>query len=918
MIYNKIMKVPSKKDLRKLSDWLWEIPKDFREDMRVPARIYASEKMLNEVFRDKSLWQLVNTATLPGIVKYALAMPDMHEGYGFSIGGVVATDYKKGVISPGGVGFDINCGVRLLISEYKDEEIRSYLDKVAKEIQKEVPSGLGRGHQKKVSFVEIEKILKRGAKRIVELGYGKKEDLENCESEGCIERADPTAVSSKAKERGRDQVGTLGSGNHFLEIQKVSEIYDKKTAKIFGLFENQVVIMIHTGSRGLGHQIASDYIRLMIQAMSKYGISLPDRELACVPIFSPEGQRYFRAMSAGANFAWANRQMITFYVRKAWKRFFEKELHLLYDVAHNIAKIEEHEVNGEKMKLIVHRKGATRAFPPGHPELPKKYKKVGQPVLIPGSMGTASYVLVGTKKGKEAFYSTCFSGDTKILTHKGIFTFSEIYRRVQEKKEKFLVLSFNKKTLRFEWKPIIKVMVRMAPLIEVAISQTSRSKLNTLKVTPDHRFFTLSGPKLIKKEITKIIEKEEMVFLADKIPGYNSQIIDPQQAYLVGAIMTDGYVYPGPGNGKYPYRGRKIIFIQKKTSQKLKFINFVQSSFQNIFNTQLREYKTKSGGGYIRGKLIQGAATEFVCTQAQPIQQLLVIKENLIPWVLSLSEEATFNFLAGVIDGDGTWNPSYKIINIFNSNEELTGAIIIACLKLGILPYVSKQRGSCYIVQISERVDEITKYTKRVKSKLHKRKYGTKLFSVRQLFGEIKNVKWPFSQKIKRNSLMSKEILEKFLFENKEKIKRRFKINRKVYPPSFLLELQKIISSPLRMQRVNKIKNLGIQKVFNITVKDNHNYLVLTDLFLPVLVANCHGAGRRMSRKKAIKTISGYEVVRNLERKGIIVKCYSMRGVAEEAPQAYKNIDDVVEVVDKAGLSKKVAKLSPLAVIKGE
>ena len=476
------MKIPSKKDIKKITDYLWEIPKDFREDMRVPARFYASLKMLDEVFRDKSLWQLINTATLPGVVKHALAMPDMHEGYGFPIGGVVATEYKKGVISPGGVGFDINCGVRLLISEYKEEEIRSYLEKIAKEIQKEVPSGLGRGHQKKVSFVEIEKILKKGAKRIVELGYGKKEDLENCESEGCIEMADPTAVSSKAKERGRDQVGTLGSGNHFLEIQKVSEIYDKKTAEIFGLFENQVVIMIHTGSRGLGHQIASDYIRLMIQAMPKYGISLPDRELACVPISSPEGQRYFRAMSAGANFAWANRQMITFYVRKAWKKFFEKELHLLYDVAHNIAKIEEHEVSGKRIKLCLHRKGATRAFPPDHPELPEKYKKVGQPVLIPGSMGTASYVLVGTKEGKSAFFSTCHGAGRRMSRRKAIQTIQGAQVVEELKRKGIIVKCYSMRGVAEEAPQAYKNIDNVVEVVDKAGLSKKVAKLSPLAV----------------------------------------------------------------------------------------------------------------------------------------------------------------------------------------------------------------------------------------------------------------------------------------------------------------------------------------------------------------------------------------------------------------------------------------------------
>jgi tRNA-splicing ligase RtcB len=400
----------NKKDFRKINDYLWEIPQSFRPDMRAPARAYVSEKMLEESLKDRSLEQLINVATLPGIVNYGLAMPDMHEGYGFPIGGVAAMKKSNGVISPGGVGYDINCGMRLLKSGYFEEEIRPHLEKLATEIQKEVPSGLGRGRQIKLDIASINKILEGGAQRLVEQGYGEREDLENCESGGRLPQADTSVVSDHAKNRGRDQVGTLGSGNHFCEIQKVAEIFDEKVAKIFGLFKNQIVIMIHTGSRGLGHQIATDYIRLMMRAMDKYGIRLPDRELAACPINSTEGQKYFRAMSCGANYAWSNRQMITHYTRKAWKGVLgEKSLPLvvLYDVAHNIAKIEKHNIGGEEIEVVLHRKGATRAFPPGHSEIPEKYQEVGQPVLIPGSMGTASYVLVGKKEGQEAFFSTC-------------------------------------------------------------------------------------------------------------------------------------------------------------------------------------------------------------------------------------------------------------------------------------------------------------------------------------------------------------------------------------------------------------------------------------------------------------------------------------------------------------------------------
>lgn len=427
----------SKKDFKKLNDYLWEIPRSFRHDMRVPARIYLSERMLESTFQDRSVGQLINIATLPGIIKYSLAMPDIHEGYGFPIGGVAAINMTDGVISPGGVGYDINCGVRLLKSNLGQKEIQPQLNRLATEIQNQVPSGLGRGRKIKLSIDQVSKILEQGIPFLVKKGYGTNEDVENCESGGRLEQADASTVSDKAKNRGRGQVGTLGSGNHFVEIQKVEEIFDEKVAETFGLFKDQLVIMIHTGSRGLGHQIATDYIRTMMQAMAKYEIRLPDRELAACPINSFEGKNYLAAMAAGANYAWSNRHMITHYVRGAWKRILgeKEELELLYDVAHNIAKVEEHEINGEKMKLIVHRKGATRAFPPGHPEVPERYRKVGQPVLIPGTMGTASYVLVGTEKSREAWYTVCH-GAGRIMSRRAAtrkFPGNEVVRNLEAK-----------------------------------------------------------------------------------------------------------------------------------------------------------------------------------------------------------------------------------------------------------------------------------------------------------------------------------------------------------------------------------------------------------------------------------------------------------------------------------------------------
>ena len=424
-----------KKELNKINNYLWEIPKKFRADMRVPARFYVSQKILESV-EEEALNQLVNSTTLPGIVKYALAMPDIHSGYGPPIGGVGAMRLSDGVISPGFVGYDENCGVRLLLSDYLAKDIQLHLEKIAIEIQKQVPSGLGRGRQVKLSLEQINRILEGGAKYLVEKGYGQKEDVINCESEGRMEQAEAAAVSERAKNRGRDQVGTLGSGNHFLEIQKVEKIFNEEIAKVFGLFKDQVVIFIHTGSRGLGHQNCTDYLRVMMQAMPKYKIKLPDKELACVPFNSPEGQRFFKAMSGAANYAWANRQMITYYIRKAWQTILGKgQLKLLYDVAHNIAKIEKHQVNGQETELCLHRKGATRALPPGHPEVPEKYQQVGQPVLIPGSMGTASYISVGQVEGQESFFSTTHGAGRAMSRHAAMRKISgqEVVKNLQTK-----------------------------------------------------------------------------------------------------------------------------------------------------------------------------------------------------------------------------------------------------------------------------------------------------------------------------------------------------------------------------------------------------------------------------------------------------------------------------------------------------
>ena len=415
------MRKVEKENINKLEDYLWEIPKTFRKDMRVPAQILAFEEILDDILEDRSLSQLVNVATLPGIRKASLVMPDVHEGYGFPIGGVAATIYPKGVISPGGIGYDINCGVRLLSSQLQIMDIKNRVEALSKEMYAQIPSGMGKGGQIILSDNKIVEVLSMGAEWAVDHGYGRKEDLAFIESNGKLDSADPVHVSEMAKKRGKDQLGTIGSGNHFVEVDYVDCIYDDAIAKTYGLHKGQVVVLIHTGSRGLGHQVATDYIRIMMTSMAKYGIKVPDRELACVPFNSEEGQHYFKAMCAAANFAWCNRQVISWEARIAWENIFGKEaakLSLMYDVAHNIAKIETHVIEGDEQQMIVHRKGATRAFGPGFEELPQDYRAVGQPVIIPGSMGTCSYVLAGTSRSHEITFGSCCHGAGRRLSRR--------------------------------------------------------------------------------------------------------------------------------------------------------------------------------------------------------------------------------------------------------------------------------------------------------------------------------------------------------------------------------------------------------------------------------------------------------------------------------------------------------------------
>jgi len=397
--------------LEKLDNYRWLVPRQSRPGMLTDALIYTSERLLQDVLRDQCLEQAVNVAMLPGIVGRSLAMPDIHQGYGFPIGGVAATlPEEGGVISPGGVGFDINCGVRLLASTLTLDQVRPKIRELVNQLFRDIPSGAGRGGNVPISYPDLDRLLEEGAAWMVAHGYGAPEDLETCEEGGTIDGADPAAVSDRAKKRGLPQIGTLGSGNHFLEVQFVERIFEPEAARGLGLAESQVVVLIHSGSRGLGHQVCTDYLRDMDEGMRRYGISLPDRQLACVPVHSKEGQAYLGAMRAAANYAWANRQGMTHFTRGAFQRVFGPghSLRVVYDVCHNIAKLERHRTNGRERAVMVHRKGATRAFCAGRPEVPGIYGAIGQPVLIPGSMGTASYVLVGAAGAMaETFGTTC-------------------------------------------------------------------------------------------------------------------------------------------------------------------------------------------------------------------------------------------------------------------------------------------------------------------------------------------------------------------------------------------------------------------------------------------------------------------------------------------------------------------------------
>ncbi len=444
----------SKMKIKQIERYKYLIEKT--ENMRVPAIFYSTDKLISLINKDNSLTQLANIATLPGIEKYALGMPDMHKGYGFPIGGVAAFNTEEGVISPGGVGFDINCGIRVIKTNLIYKDIQKYLNDLGKILYSNVPAGLGSTGKLKFTKKEMKKILRDGVDWTIQKGFGFKGDLESIEENGRMKNADPDYVSSKAIERGKEELGSLGAGNHFLEVDKITKIYDESIAKAFGLFKDQVVVWIHTGSRGLGHQIATDYINLMRNKMEKFHIPLIDKELVSLPITSPEAKAYLKAMSAAANYAWANRQIITHFVRLSFSNLLgvlpkNLGMELLYDVAHNIAKFEKYRINGNEKLLLVHRKGATRAFPPKCKELSRKYVETGQPVLLPGSMKVGSYILVGAENSiNETFGSVAHGAGRVMSRHKALkqISFEKVIREMQE--NKIILMARDKRIVREE------------------------------------------------------------------------------------------------------------------------------------------------------------------------------------------------------------------------------------------------------------------------------------------------------------------------------------------------------------------------------------------------------------------------------------------------------------------------------------
>jgi len=473
--------------LEKIDDSSYRIPKTGK--MNVDGIVYADKKVLGDIKKDESLNQVKNVACLPGIIGASMAMPDIHWGYGFPIGGVAAFDLDEGIVSPGGVGYDINCGVRLMRSELSLQDVIPAIQNLVDTLFTNIPSGLGsRRKDFKIDHADYPKVLERGAAWAVSKGFGTQDDLSHIEESGCIKGANPEAISRRSKDRGKDQLGTLGSGNHFVEIGFVDEIYDGRAATAMGLFKDGVTVFVHTGSRGLGYQVCDDSVSLMINAARKYGIELPDRQLCCAPIKSEEGKQYLSAMACAANFAFANRQLITHWVRESFESVFLKSyeklgLNLIYDIAHNIAKIEEHEIDGKIKKVCVHRKGATRAFPPNSKDVPDDYKTMGQPILIPGDMGRYSYVLLGTEKAyKSTFGSTCH-GAGRVMSRRAAMKASkgrDIRKELEDRG--ILVRAASRATLVEEMPDAYKDVADVVDVVERAGLSKKVARLRPLAV----------------------------------------------------------------------------------------------------------------------------------------------------------------------------------------------------------------------------------------------------------------------------------------------------------------------------------------------------------------------------------------------------------------------------------------------------
>lgn len=427
---------------KKIREMEYRIEADPSKGMKVPVTIYADEKLLQKMLTDRTIQQAINVSTIPGVLKHVVVLPDGHEGYGFPVGGVAAMDAENGMISPGGVGYDINCGVRLIKTNLMEKDVRPRLKELVTELFTSIPSGVGSKGAVRLTSSDLDEVLVKGVQWAVDHGYGSKDDADVCEENGQIKNADPGKISPTARKRGAPQLGSLGSGNHFLEVQRVDQIHDKEAAKKMGIFnEGQITVLIHCGSRGFGHQVCSDYLRVSEQALSKYNINLVDRELACVPNSSEEGESYRKAMFAALNYAWSNRQMITHWTRKAFERVFKQtesdlDMKLVYDVAHNIAKVEKHKIDGEMRSVVVHRKGATRAFPQGRDEVPKKYRDIGQPVFIPGSMGTGSWILLGKPGSMDLSFGSTAHGAGRMMSRSAArrnFTEGQVQKSLGDK-----------------------------------------------------------------------------------------------------------------------------------------------------------------------------------------------------------------------------------------------------------------------------------------------------------------------------------------------------------------------------------------------------------------------------------------------------------------------------------------------------